>query len=113
MICQNCGAFFQPVTLGAYNVFILNEIGSEHVIGKAISHFAVNELGCELKLPKNFQSVPGCGIFCEISGKQVVVGKINWVIEQNNNNNNNKNVKISSSNQQDEILEFEKRGEKY
>nr|XP_020643725.1 copper-transporting ATPase 2 [Pogona vitticeps] len=52
------------------------EAHSEHPLGMAVTKYCKEELGTEtLGYCKDFQAVPGCGISCNVSGVEVVLGE--------------------------------------
>ncbi|MFH1102837.1 MAG: heavy metal translocating P-type ATPase [Pseudomonadota bacterium] len=56
------------------------ETGSEHPIGKAIVS-AARERGIALFEPTGFKAAGGLGVFGQVKGKEIILGKPNWFIE--------------------------------
>ncbi|KAK9411189.1 copper-transporting ATPase 2 [Crotalus adamanteus] len=51
------------------------EASSEHPLGMAVTQYCKEELGTEiLGCCKNFQTVPGCGISCNVSSTEIILG---------------------------------------
>jgi Cu+-exporting ATPase len=58
------------------------ELGSEHVIGKAIVKYAQEKH--TLKEPSKFVATPGKGFTCVVRSKSVIVGNKQWLKENGN-----------------------------
>ena len=76
------------------------ELGSEHVIGKAISTHVEKE-GIAIEQPVDYQAVPGKGLKCTVYGKQVIAGNCTWMKDNS--------IEISET-QQEQILTLENQG---
>lgn len=57
------------------------EIGSEHPLGQAIIKKA-EEKQLRLTIPRNFQAIPGRGVFGEINGSIIMVGSVKIISDQ-------------------------------
>nr|XP_008113910.1 PREDICTED: copper-transporting ATPase 2 isoform X2 [Anolis carolinensis] len=59
------------------------EASSEHPLGMAVTKYCKEELGTEiLGYCKDFQAVPGCGISCNVSSIEAVVGEADRIETQ-------------------------------
>lgn len=59
------------------------EMGSEHVLGKAIVQYAQQQ-GEQLQEPTDFKTTPGKGLSCVISSNFVAIGNRDWMSEHGN-----------------------------
>lgn len=56
------------------------ELGSEHVLGKAIATYAREER-CELLNPSSYQAAPGKGLVCVVGKRSICIGTRQWLFE--------------------------------
>ena len=56
------------------------ELGSEHPLAQSVIKAAKAE-GIPLASPEQFSATPGCGIFAQVTGKNVLVGTAKWLSE--------------------------------
>ncbi len=57
------------------------ELGSEHVLGKAVAAHARQETPRDLDEPTDFTAVPGKGLYCGVGDRAVVIGNRIWMQE--------------------------------
>lgn len=57
------------------------ELGSEHILGRAIVNFAKGEQCGDLSMPQDFESTPGKGLSCSTLGSTVLLGNKLWMTE--------------------------------
>jgi len=55
------------------------ELGSEHILGTALSTYAQEYRLCALVQPNHFQATPGKGLECAVDGKDVLIGNLGWL----------------------------------
>ncbi|EAL72145.2 P-type ATPase [Dictyostelium discoideum AX4] len=66
------------------------ELSSEHLIGKSIKQYAIQQFTLEkaLQEPTNSEVHPGKGIISFINNNKIMVGNQSFIVEQLSNNNN-------------------------